>query len=93
MKRDYSILGMYFKEAREKAGYTQKQISDKLGYSSAQFVSNMERGLCHLPLKAMRRLIDLYELDRNEVLKAMLAQQEDFLRHGLFGEKSKRRAR
>ncbi len=37
------------KVLREKAGLTQSELSVKMGYSSPQFISNIERGLANLP--------------------------------------------
>ncbi len=37
------------KVLREKAGLTQGQLSRKMGYTSPQFISNIERGLANLP--------------------------------------------
>ncbi len=37
------------KVLREKAGLTQSELSQKMGYTSAQFISNIERGLANLP--------------------------------------------
>ncbi len=37
------------KVLREKAGLTQREFSEKMGYTNAQFISNIERGLAELP--------------------------------------------
>src|SRR5262245_17355954 len=91
MKKDFSILGNYLKEKREKRGFTQRQVSDYLGYSSPQFVSNVERGLCHLPLKAIRKLIGYYELDAREVYDILMGEQERILRKMLLETSASRR--
>lgn len=47
MKKHSEIL----KQAREKSGLSQSELAKKLGYTSAQFVSNWERGVCTIPPK------------------------------------------
>lgn len=42
-------LAEALKQAREKAELSQGEVAKALGYSSPQFVSNMERGLCSIP--------------------------------------------
>lgn len=38
------------KRYRKQAGFTQAELAKKLGYKSAQFVSNWERGVSALPV-------------------------------------------
>lgn len=47
--------GQIIQEARRKAGYSQLEVARKLGYSHAQFISNIERGRALLPLTKLRR--------------------------------------
>jgi len=42
-------LGQAIKAAREGRGVTQRSLADALGLTSAQFVSNIERGIAPLP--------------------------------------------
>lgn len=44
------------KKAREKAGLTQADLSTKLGYSTPQFISNIERGQARLPVPKFKKL-------------------------------------
>lgn len=56
----YKEIGTYLKDCRVTAGVTQAQLANKLGYSSPQFVSNCERGVCGYPdakLKRMPKLV------------------------------------
>jgi len=41
--------GEFVKEARLAAGLSQTKLAKRLGWSSPQFVSNIERGLSSLP--------------------------------------------
>ena len=58
------MLGDRIKKAREAAGLSQKEISDALGLSGPQYISNIERGLAQLPppyIPAVARMILLSE--------------------------------
>lgn len=54
LPRLYEDVGKHLKELREKSKMTQREVSDALGYSSAQFISNFERGIALPPLKKMK---------------------------------------
>lgn len=88
-------LGNYLKARRIAAGLTQHDVSTKLGYTTPQFVSNFERGLCSPPLNAMGTLVKLYDMDPEELINLILRYQEQLLRQVLLGEKkrSPRRSR
>lgn len=59
-------------EARKKAGLTQIHIADKLGYSSAQFISNAERGLCTLPDNTMHKFVKITGSNIMEYIEAKI---------------------
>jgi len=54
------------KEARKAKGLTQADLSKALGFSTPQFISNAERGLCQIPTKHYKKLAKL--VGRNAVL-------------------------
>jgi transcriptional regulator with XRE-family HTH domain len=84
-----SRLGVYLKEARIKRGLTQKSVSDTLGYSTPQFVSNWERGLSPIPIDTLKTLLKLYSLSLSEIVNKAMEEQEASLREA-FGSKKKR---
>ena len=53
----------YLKDKRIEAGVTQAFLAESLGYSSAQYISNYERGLCNPPLKNLFLICELLEAD------------------------------
>jgi transcriptional regulator with XRE-family HTH domain len=59
MKNAYVGIGKYLSEQRRASGLTQREVSTALGYTTAQFVSNWERGVS-LPAPAV--LADLAPL-------------------------------
>jgi transcriptional regulator with XRE-family HTH domain len=76
-------LGAYLAESRTKSNMTQAEVADKLGYSSAQFISNIERGVSVAPLKVIGAMIRLYKCDPNDVVRIMMASQLILLRKSL----------
>ena len=62
-------VGRYFQVCRENAGITQRELSEALGYTSPQIISNFERGLADLPLKKLRKAALLCKVDREVVRK------------------------
>ncbi len=59
-KYKYATEGAVLREIREAANLTQKDVSDHLGYTSPQFISNTERGICRFPVKNLKLLGKLY---------------------------------
>ena len=69
-------LGKYLKEKRLAVELSQAEVAKKLGYNSAQYISNFERGLCMPPLKKLRKLILMYNIEPKIVYDMMLKAQE-----------------
>ena len=44
-------LGRKLAKARAAKGLTQRQVATKVGWTSVQYVSNIERGICVFPKK------------------------------------------
>lgn len=89
MKELFQVLGEYLQSKRMKVGLSQGDVATKLGYSSPQFISNFERGLCAPPLNKLKLLVQLYDMNGDEVLKLMMKEHERHLRRalGLKGKK------
>lgn len=82
-KREYSLtrhhtaLGAYLQQCREAALLTQRVVSIKLGYSSAQFISNFERGISAPPNRRLRELIKMYRAETNKVIGLVLEGERE----------------
>lgn len=79
-------LGNFLKDKRIESGFSQNEIAAELGYTSAQFISNWERGLCSPPMNIMHKLIKIFKIDPNQLLKLMLEDSrreltENFNKH------------
>lgn len=68
-------LGQFLKEKRENVGLSQKDVADKLGYSTPQFVSNWERGISTPPLKTLKKIGDLYKVSSDDLFTVTLNYQ------------------
>ncbi len=76
-------FGQLWKAAREKANLTQHQVAEELGYTSGQFISNVESGRCRFPESQLSKLQSLYKLKTPEILKLVLEEEEENLRRAL----------
>lgn len=87
----HQSLGNYLKNQRNESGYTQSEVAAKLGYSSPQFISNFERGLCSPPLKNLKTLVKLYKIPVEELMTLILEEQESILRKALSGSTGRKK--
>lgn len=55
---------------RTKIRKTQAEVSQKLGYSSPQFISNIERGITAIPFELLLRLGKIYKIDQDDLIEA-----------------------
>jgi hypothetical protein len=76
-------FGKFLKLAREKKGLSQNEVAKLLGYSTAQFISNLERGISPPPLKVLKLIKEIYELDSQELMSVIQEEQEDNLKKNL----------
>ena len=72
LPRNFTALGEYLQHSRELCLLTQRRVSLKLGYSSAQFISNFERGISAPPMKRLRVLLKMYKCDEAKVVDLYL---------------------
>jgi transcriptional regulator with XRE-family HTH domain len=71
LARPYTEFGNFLANSRDSAGLTQRQVSLKLGYSSAQFISNFERGIATPPIKKAKVLCGLYAIPPSVMAEKM----------------------
>lgn len=65
-------------------GYSQSDLSHLLGYKNGQFISNVERALCNIPLKMLGRVSEVLEIDPEELKAAILKDHEVTLNNYLL---------
>lgn len=69
-----SSFSEYLKNSRVAAGLSQRDVSEKLGYTTSQFISNWERGLSTPPNKSVKKLVELYNVPMEEFLDLLLRE-------------------
>ena len=77
----FKEFGSFLKTRRLKKNLTQKEVSEVLRYDSAQFLSNVERGVCSLPLAKIPVVMDLYGIDVRAMTDALLKIQRKIITH------------
>lgn len=59
-------------ERRKLTGISQMKLSLLLGYKNSQFISNVERGLCSIPIEKICDFCKHTETETDSVIKAIL---------------------
>lgn len=77
-------LGAYFKEARQKAGLTQLEISQHLSVTP-QYICNYENGAAGFGGDLVRGFVKHYKLSPNAVLEDLAKIQKKYLEAEIKG--------
>lgn len=64
-------------------GYSQSELSNMLGYKNGQFISNVERALCNVPLKMLVKIADVLDIPAQDLKVAILKDHEETLNNYL----------
>ena len=64
------------KRINHEKAYSQSELSHLLGYKNGQFISNVERGLCNIPLKMLGPVSVVLNIEPNELKSAILKDIE-----------------
>lgn len=88
-------LGALLKSARLKRNLSQAEVAARLKLNSPQSISDWERNYgSGVPVKTLKKLIKLYQLDATEVFDALLDYQQMKLEERLvsefYGKKNRR---
>lgn len=65
-------LSDLLKKKRISAGLSQRDVADKLGYTTPQFISNWERGVSYPPINALKILGAMYKIPANDLFEVTL---------------------
>ncbi|MCB0416758.1 MAG: helix-turn-helix domain-containing protein [Bdellovibrionales bacterium] len=79
-------LGNYLKEKRVQAGLTQLAVAKSVKLTSAQSISNIERGMAPVPTFVLRRMIQLYQISEAEIMWKLMDLQLRQWRDDFFPE-------
>lgn len=64
------------KRISHEKGYSQSELSHLLGYKNGQFISNVERALCNIPLKMLGKVSEVLNVSTDELKEAILKDHE-----------------
>ncbi len=65
------------KRAGHAKRYSQSELSLILGYKNGQFISNVERGLCSIPLKMLSTVASVLDITHDEIKATILKDFEE----------------
>ncbi len=82
-------LSHLIKLNRKKVGLSQKEMSEKLGYTSSQFISNWERGVSSPPMDKLLEICNILEIPQNQIVDSIMFETEQALMSHLKGTKKK----
>jgi transcriptional regulator with XRE-family HTH domain len=68
--------------------FSQSELSHLLGYKNGQFISNVERALCNIPLKMLRKVSEVLDIPAEDLKGAILKDQEETLNNYLYNLKT-----
>src|SRR4030088_952625 len=85
MQIDFVEFGKYLREKRENAQLSQGEVARKLDYSTAQFVSNWERGLAAPPADKLKKLVNLLEIPEEEIINMLSILSVRYWTHKIRG--------
>ena len=74
-KAPANTLGSFLQQKRQAAGHSQWDVSEKLGYSTAQFISNWERGVSAPPINILKKIAQLYNTSADELFEVVLSEK------------------
>lgn len=73
----YKHLPEYIQKRRNDLGVTQQNLGEILGFSSGhQFISNIERGLCTLPIQHWKKVAGVLEIPLKDLEDLYLKDEE-----------------
>lgn len=85
-------LGSLLKDKRVEKGITQMALARELGYSSPQFVSNWERGMCSPAFDTLPVICKMLGIPKKEIIEIILDETRNELEAN-FGRNVKSKAR
>jgi transcriptional regulator with XRE-family HTH domain len=86
----FESTSKYFRQKRLDSEITQAELARALGFSSAQIVSNWERGICAPPMASLRTLVKVLKLVPEEVANVITESNRKIILENLNGRKGPR---
>lgn len=67
------------KRVNHPKGYSQSELSSLLGYKNGQFISNVERALCNVPLKMLGKVSEVLDVTPEDLKRAIMSDMDNTL--------------
>jgi transcriptional regulator with XRE-family HTH domain len=77
------------KRVNHPKGYSQSELSSLLGYKNGQFISNVERALCNVPLKMLGKVSEVLDITPEDLKRAIMSDMDNTL-EDYFKQSSKK---
>lgn len=76
--RSFDNIAKLIREKRTQhpKGYSQSELSNLLGYKNGQFISNVERGLCNIPLKMLTKVAQILDISHADLKESIIKDQQ-----------------
>ena len=84
-KRTFANIAKLIKSSRlaHPKKYSQSELSHILGYKNGQFISNVERALCNIPLKMLCKVSEVLDIPKSTLKDAILKDHDETLENFL----------
>lgn len=70
-----TMLAEILKQKRVAAGLSQRDVANKLGYGTPQFISNWERSISRPPIAAIKTVAALYKIEAQGLFEMILQEE------------------
>ncbi|OQW53393.1 MAG: hypothetical protein A4S09_07275 [Proteobacteria bacterium SG_bin7] len=84
----YVKIGKFLQIARKKAGLSQGDMKNILGYQSPQIISDWERGICGVPLTSIKQVLEAYKMKEETFVTKWLEAHREELEKLFKGKKN-----
>ncbi|MCB0368338.1 MAG: helix-turn-helix transcriptional regulator [Bdellovibrionales bacterium] len=78
----YSEIGIIIKEARLKKEITQKDLSDILGFTCTQYISNLERGVTTMSADKLGKICAILQIPDKKIQRLLVDEYIEKLEIG-----------
>lgn len=85
--KKFPNIAKFIQHYREYADLSQQELSTKLGYINGQFVSNIERGLCSIPVKKYKTLCKILNVFPEELEQVLMLDHAFAVKRSLYPER------
>ena len=81
-------FGTWVKDLRNECDYTQIKLANLLGFEHSQSIANIESGRTMLPKHCYKKFVDIFRLDAEQFLDAIVKVKRKELADIIYGRVS-----